>query len=197
MSSSRKLQQAFQAVDVDEEKGIVTAYGERFLFIPIALIHSIEDKLTDNFGPMTATSFEYEIGKEGGAQYVKIAAKAGFDIKSPKNIRAIADRLGTLSGWGKLEIVGFDFEKSLARLRWKNGVSVRNRKGKTPVCHFGRGILTGATETIFGKKCESLEISCQGKGDPYCEAVIGDPAEIGRVANTQRPGSSSRKSCQR
>ncbi len=172
---------------------MVTAYGERFLFIPVGLIHAIEDKLTDDFGPVTATSFAYEIGKEGGAQYVRIAAKAGFDIRSPKAIRAIADRLGTMSGWGKLDVVTFVFGQSLARIRWKNGVSVRNRKGKTPVCHFGRGVLTGAVETIFGEKCESLEVLCQGKGDPYCEAIIGDAAEIGRVADRQRPRLSPKK----
>jgi predicted hydrocarbon binding protein len=193
LTSSRKPQQIFQSLDVDEKKGIITAYGERFLFIPTGLIHSIENKLTENFGPVTATSFEYEIGKEGGAQYVRIAARAGFDIKSPKNIGAIADRLGTLSGWGKLDLVSIDFGQTIARLRWRNGVSVRNKKGKTPVCHFGRGILTGALEAIFGKKCESLEVLCQGKGDPYCEAVIGDSAEIGRVADTQRPRSGSRR----
>ena len=172
---------------------MVKAYGQRFLFIPVGLIHSIEDKLTEDFGPVTATSFEYAIGKEGGAQYVRLAANAGFDIRSPKAIRAIADRLGTMSGWGKLDVVTFDFEQSLARIRWKNGVSVRNRKGKTPVCHFGRGVLTGAVEEIFGEKCESLEIFCQGKGDPYCEAIIGDAGEIGRAADAQRPRSSTSK----
>ncbi len=188
----KQLREAFRALDVDEKKGILTAYDERFLFIPVKLIHSIEDRLTESFGPVTATGFQYEIGKEGGAQYVRIAEKAGFNVKNPKNIREIANRMGTLSGWGKLEVVGFDFENNIARIRWKNGVSVRNRKGKTPVCHFGRGILTGASEVIFGRKCESLEVSCQGKGDDYCEAIIGDPVQIGRVANGLRPGGSSR-----
>lgn len=62
-------------------------------------------------------------------------------------------------------------------------MSVRNRKGRTAVCHFGRGVLTGAVEEIFGRKCESLETSCQGKGDDYCEAIIGDADVIDRVAS--------------
>src|SRR5437879_13538694 len=110
------------------------------------------------------------------------AQKASFNIKTPTDIQRIASSLGTLDGWGKLEIVDFDPSKKFARIRWKNGVSVRNRKGKTPVCHFGRGILTGAIEQTFGRKCESLEVSCQGKGDRFCEAIIGDPAEITRHA---------------
>jgi predicted hydrocarbon binding protein len=175
-----------QALDIDEAKGIIRAYNERFLFIPVALIHSIEDRLTESFGPITATSFQYSIGKQGGAQYMSMAKKSGLNIKNPDDLRQIAERLGTLGGWGKLTIVDVDPMKKLARIRWTNGVSVRNRKGKTPVCHFGRGILTGAMEQTFGRKCESLEVSCQGKGDRFCEAIIGDPAEITRHAEQSK-----------
>jgi predicted hydrocarbon binding protein len=181
-----RLRQALQALDIDESKGIITAYNERFLFIPVGLIHSIEDRLTESFGPVTATSFQYEIGKQGGAQYMSIAKKSGFNVKRPGGLEQIADRLGTLSGWGKVSIVDFDLVKKMARIRWTNGVSVRNTKGKTPVCHFGRGIITGAMEETFGRKCESLEVSCQGKGDRFCEAVIGEPAEITRLAERSK-----------
>ena len=170
---------------VDEKKGTLSAYGERFLLIPVKLIHSIEDRLTDNFGPITATIFQYEIGKEGGAQYVRLAEKVGIGAKSPTDVQRIASSLGTANGWGKVEIVDFDFNKKIARIRWKNGVSVRNRNGKTPVCHFGRGVLTGAVEEIFGRRLESIELSCQGKGDRFCEAVVAEPAEISRLVETR------------
>lgn len=169
---------------VDPVKGTLEAYGERFLLIPINLIHSIEDRLTKNFGPVTATSLEYEIGREGGANYVRVARKAGIDLDSPERIQRVTDLLGTSSGWGRVEIVEFDFPKRSARIRWKNGVSVRNRKGKTPVCHFGRGILTGAVSEILGTNCESIEVSCQAKGDKACEAVIAEPKEISRIVET-------------
>ncbi len=189
MSAIRKLKrlrEAMRALDVDEERGILTAYGERFLFMPLTLIHSIEDRLTENLGPLTATSFQYEIGKEGGREYMRMARKAGYDITDFRELRKIAERLGTLGGWGKLQVTEVDPGRRIIRVRWTNGVSVRNRRGKTPVCHFGRGILTGCAEVIFDKKCESLETSCEGKGDQYCEAVIGDPAEIVRVANSHK-----------
>jgi predicted hydrocarbon binding protein len=175
-----------QGLSIDEKKGLLTSYNERFLLIPVKLIHAIEDRLTGDFGAATATSFQYEIGKEGGAEYVQIARRAGLDIKRQADIRELAGRMGTLSGWGRVEIVEFNFEKKLARVRWTNGVSVRNRNGRTAVCDFGRGVLTGAVEEIFDRKSESLETSCQGKGDEYCEAVIGDAAEIERVAGRLR-----------
>jgi predicted hydrocarbon binding protein len=170
---------------MNEQQGTLSAYGARFLLIPVKLIHSIEDRLTESFGPVTATSFQYEIGREGGAQYIHLAQKAGFSLKSPNDIQKIASSLGTLDGWGKLQIVDFDPAKKFARIRWKNGVSVRNRKGKTPVCHFGRGILTGAVGEIFATRLESIEVSCQGKGDSFCEAIIGEPREISRLADTR------------
>ena len=170
---------------MDEKQGTLSAYGARFLLIPVKLIHSIEDRLTESFGPVTATSFQYEIGREGGAQYIHLAQKAGFNIKTPSDVQRIASSLGTLDGWGKLEVIAFDPVKKFARIRWKNGVSVRNKQGKTPVCHFGRGILTGAVGEIFGTRLESIEVSCQGKGDGFCEAVIGEPREISRLADTR------------
>ena len=170
---------------MNAKQGTLNAYGARFLLIPVKLVHSIEDRLTESFGPVTATSFQYEIGREGGAQYVHLAQKAGFGLKSPSDIQKIASSLGTLDGWGKLEVIDFDPTKKFARIRWKYGVSVRNKKGKTPVCHFGRGILTGAVGEIFESRCESIEVSCQGKGDSFCEAVIGEPREISRMADTR------------
>ena len=170
---------------MDEKQGTLSSYGARFILIPVKLIHSIEDRLRESFGPVTATSFQYEIGREGGAQYIHLARKAGFSLKSPSDVQTIASSLGTLDGWGKLEIIDFDPTRKFARIRWKNGVSVRKRKGKTPVCHFGRGILTGAVGEIFGSRCESIEVSCQGKGDSFCEAIIGEPREISRLADTR------------
>jgi predicted hydrocarbon binding protein len=176
----------FKGVEIDSKKGTLTAFGTRFLLIPVGLIHSMEDRLTQSFGPVTATGFEYEIGMEGGGNFVDLARKAGLSTESLRDIQRIADTLGTLSGWGKLEVVDFDFKKKHARIRWTNGVSVRKHSGKTPVCHFGRGILTGAVASILGNKCESIETSCQGKGDKFCEAVIGAAADINRIAEEKR-----------
>ncbi len=176
---------AIHSLEVDASKGIITSFGQRFLFIPVELIHSIEDRLADMVGPMTATSFQYEIGKRGGSHYIHMAQKAGYDIKSSKDVGMIAANLGTLGGWGKLTVQEIDFKKKLIRLRWTNGVSVRpNKKSKTPVCHFGRGVLTGASEAMFGRKLESIELTCQGKGDAYCEALIAPPEEVARYAET-------------
>ena len=171
-----------QSLRVDPGEGTITAVDERFLIFPVRLIHSIEDRLVRNLGPVTATIFEYEIGKECGAQYMQIAAKSGLKPQTTEEVRNMVSQ-GGLSGWGRMEVEEFDFAKKLARIRWTNGVSVRSTKGKRPVCHFNRGLLTGATEVMLGRPCESLEVSCQGKGDKFCEAIIGIPKVIAGLAD--------------
>lgn len=174
------------SLKVDPEKGTVTAVDERFLIIPVRLINSMEDRLVRNFGPANATIFEYEIGKESGAAYMELAMRRGLKPKTSEDVRSMVQQAGS-SGWGRMDVIEFDFSKKLARMRWTNSVSVRNTKGKTPVCHFNRGLLTGATEVMLGRPCESLEVSCQGKGDKHCEAVIGDPKLIADIADKTKP----------
>ncbi len=189
MSAIRKLarlRQALKGVDIDDESGVLTAYGERFLLIPVKLIHSIEDRLTDNLGPVTATSFQYEIGRQGGRVYARLLDMAGYRRGDLGASQKAADQFGTLAGWGKIEVVESDSEKGIIRVRWRNGLSVRNKKGRTPVCHFVRGVMTGGAEEAWGRRCESVEILCEGKGDSYCEAVVGDPEEVARLAEASR-----------
>ena len=86
---------------VDEQKGTLNAYGERFLFIPVKLIHSLEDRLVKSLGPATATIFEYEIGREGGGEYIRIAERRGMDIKTRAGIQRLATPAGNYERMGK------------------------------------------------------------------------------------------------
>ena len=87
-SEERKASRsALGGLKVDPKEGTLTAFDERFLVIPVKLIHSIEDRLVRNFGSATATIFEYEIGKEGGAQYMRLATEAGYKTGSSDDVR--------------------------------------------------------------------------------------------------------------
>src|SRR5437879_12613434 len=83
---------------MNEKQGTLSAYGARFILIPVKLIHSIEDRLTESFGPVTATSFQYEIGREGGAQYIHLAHKAGFNVTTTDDIHRITYSTGHFFG---------------------------------------------------------------------------------------------------
>ncbi|MFQ6135666.1 MAG: V4R domain-containing protein [Candidatus Hydrothermarchaeales archaeon] len=41
-----------------------------------------------------------------------------------------------------------------------------------PVCHFERGLITGAVKEFLGKNIRSDETKCWGLGDLYCEFVL-------------------------
>ena len=181
----RRLRTLLKGVEVDEDRGTLTAYGIRFMLIPAKLLHSIEDRLSELLGPMTATSFVYEIGKEGGSVYVHLLDKAGYKLTDFGAVQKAADQYGSMAGWGKLVLVD-TYPRKRMKVRWTNGVSVRNKKGKNPVCHFVRGVMTGAAEEAWGMKCESLELYCEGKGDNYCEVVIGTPEQVSLLAEASR-----------
>jgi len=46
-------------------------------------------------GPLTP-QLPYEIGKRGGSHYIRMAQKAGYDIKNSKDVGMIAANLGIL-----------------------------------------------------------------------------------------------------
>src|SRR2546425_11584589 len=108
---------AIHSLEVDASKGIITSFGQRFLFIPVELIHSIEDRLADMVGPMTATSFQYEIGKRGGSHYIHMVQKLRYGIKMSKVVAMVAANLRTLCGLGKLTGQVVDFKKKSIRSR--------------------------------------------------------------------------------
>src|SRR5947209_19295572 len=70
---------------MNEKQGSLSAYGARFLLIPLKLIHSIQDRLTQGLGPVTATTLQYELGREGVAQHTHRARKARFNRKPTTN----------------------------------------------------------------------------------------------------------------
>src|SRR5256886_14865261 len=93
-------------------KETIPPSGKHFLSFRVGLIPSIKKSLGNRVGPMTATSFQYEIGKRGGSHYIRMAQKAGYDIKESKDVGLIAANLGTLGGWGKLSVEEIDFKKN-------------------------------------------------------------------------------------
>ncbi len=176
------LTDLFYDADIDPRKGIISIGGERFFIMPIMMLHSIENKLKQNFGPVTASTFVYDIGKQLGIDILKTMKKAGMKLPSRAsevtlNKSEAGRTLGVFSGTGTTKIREFDFGKKLLRVQWKDGISVQSRNGKVPVCHYTRGALTGAMEDLFGVKLESMETYCEGMGDKYCEAIIA-PEEL-------------------
>lgn len=180
--SSGNLEKTLVGFNLDEEKGMLTAFGERFLIMPVKFMRSIEDLLIKTFGPIAAANFLYEMGREAGKHSVELASAAGYDLTQLRDQQRLGKELISRWGWGRIGEVQLGPERKLVRTQRTNSVFVRTQKGKTPVCHFLRGLDAGTLQVAFGKRCESIEVSCEGKGNISCEIITGNPAEIARFA---------------
>lgn len=176
------LERAFQDLRAEVEKGLLKEDREFSPVRPSKLMHSIEDSLIRSFGRISATNLLYEMGKEAGRNSAKRVEKETSNISALQAFRQICRVLTPVWGWESLETSEFDLEKRLARSRGMGSIYLRNRTGKTPTCHFGRGLVAGVLEVILRTECESIEIACEGRGDNYCELIAGAPAQIARLA---------------
>jgi predicted hydrocarbon binding protein len=178
-----KLENGLRGFNLDE-KGILTAFGDRFLIMPAKFMHSIEDLLIKTFGPIAAANLLYEMGREAGKYSVELASTAGYDLTQVQDQQRLGKELISQWGWGRTGTVQLGPERKLARTQRTNSIFVRTRRGKTPVCHFLRGLDASILQVAFGKRCESIEVSCEGKGNTSCEIVTGNPAQVARFAET-------------
>ncbi len=156
--------------------------GERFVIMPVKFIHSVEDQLIRTFGPLAAANFVYEMGRDAGKHYYRLVSAASYDTDKVRDFQRVGQELVGLWGWGGFNQVEFDLKKLVARSQSTNSIFVRNKTGKSPVCHYMRGLEAGLYEVAFGKRCESIEVLCEGKGDTNCELVTGKPLQISRLA---------------
>lgn len=181
--NNRTRETVLPDLQVDTAKGIVTAFGERVLIMPVKFVHSIEDQLFKTFGPIPGANFLYEMGREAGKHSAALVAPHGSGIDVIRD-RRLSKELAPLWGWGGLVNVELDFRNMVARSQRTNSIFVRDRTGKSPVCHYIRGLEAGAFEIVFGRECESIEVLCEGKGNPNCELVTGKSVKIARLAES-------------
>lgn len=177
------LWEALRSIRVNPDKGTVEIRGQRFLLVPASFISAIEDRLIQDFGREIAATFLYEVGKTAGRSYVEMAKRLGFKTETSEDVRRILEKLGTLGGWARVELVKADMKARRAIIRWWNGVSVRDRKSEAPVCHIGRGLMAGGAEVIFGTGCEAIERRCEAMGHEFCEVVVGESEAVMNYVN--------------
>lgn len=176
------LEKAFQELKAEIERGVLLDESERTLARPVKLIRSIEALLVRTFGGITASNLLYEIGKEAGRHSITSVDKEISRISSVRRFQQVCSNFAPVWGWERLQTKEFNFEKRLVISIGEGSIYVRNKTGRIPICHFGRGTLAGALQAVLRASCESIEIACEGKGDNYCEVITGAPSEIARLA---------------
>ncbi len=177
-----KLEKIIQELEVNPQSGILTIRGNRILLMPAWVLHSIDEWVVKTFGPTAAPSLLYEMGREAGRESMKLMENAGVQIRDSRELDKVREEFAFLWGWASLNTLEFDSGKRIVRSRATGSIFVGEKKGRTPVCHFGRGLDAGALGVMFGRPCESIEVACEGKRDDYCELVTGASAQIAGLA---------------
>jgi predicted hydrocarbon binding protein len=160
----------------------LTENGTRTVVVPESFFEALGVRLVKDFGPNAAENILYEIGRDAGRTFVRIAERdSGRRIESEAGIRALLRRFADF-GWADIEFQELDVPGKYAVIEWKNGVGVPRGGSGFPVCHLGRGLLSGAAEVVFRSPCDAIETTCQAMRGDHCEIVVGVPDRVALVA---------------
>jgi len=75
-------------------------------------------------------------------------------------------------GWAKPELVFVDLPGKKATLRLYESFECPKEEGDRVYSHFLRGFINGSFSVMMRKRTSTKEVSCQAKGDPYCEFMV-------------------------
>jgi predicted hydrocarbon binding protein len=146
------------------------------LLMPRWFFVAIKKQVEALAGPEIARKVYYEAGYEGATLWAQTQIK-----EASLRGRAVMDqylRSGSLRGWGRFEIVGFEIAKGTGVFRLYNS-AIAEEKGSSKglVCDHMPGSLAGAFQTILDHEGKNLKVvgretRCLSKGDPWCEFVV-------------------------
>lgn len=154
----------------------------RTVVVPESFFEALGIRLVKDFGPNAAENLLYEIGRDAGRSFVRMAVRdRGHRAESEDSIRSHLQRFGDF-GWAEIGFQTLDVPGKFAVVEWKNGVAVPRGGSAIRVCHLGRGLLSGAAEVAFGAPCDAIETKCQAMGADHCEIVVGVPERVAPVA---------------
>lgn len=151
--------------------------------VPASFFSALGVRLTKNFGRNAAEAMLYDIGQEVGRSFVKTAqAYLGAEMRTEEDVRTLLGYFDREFRWAKISLESVDVPGKAAVVAWREGVGVPRGGSKLPVCHLGRGLLSGAAEIVFQTRCDAIETQCEAMGADHCRIVVGDPDRIAEIA---------------
>ena len=159
---------------------------DRTVVVPEAFIYALGTRLLRDFGPNAAERILYDIGRDAGRAFARMTERYLGPIREREDVEAMIRTFDTEYHWADIRLREFDFAGKSAVVEWRNGVGVPRGGSPEPVCHLGRGLLSGAAEIVFGAKCDAIETKCQAMGAESCEIVVGVPERMAEVAERGR-----------
>ena len=156
---------------------------QRTVVVPETFFTALGARLVKDFGPNGAASVLYDTGRRAGRDFVLMAEKyLGESIRHEEEIRALILMFGREYRWADLTVKELDVPGKYAVIDWRNGVGVPSGGSRRPVCHIGRGLLSGAAEVFFDQPCDAIETQCQAMGADHCELIVGASDRVAKVA---------------
>ncbi len=132
------------------------------IFFRILHLYMLEEYV----GAVTAVKILYSTGEEVGKTFAGVYATdtlEGFLEELRKFLEKEKVAIISIESMTDTKIV-IKSEESMTSA----GIPAINK----PICHFERGLITGAIKEYLGKNITSREVKCWGLGDLYCEFVL-------------------------
>lgn len=185
----------------DDANGQIWLDEQRMLLLHASSFGRLRVELIESLGIEHAKAILFRLGFSSGKTDARLSKKVRSNACSD-DVFAIGPQLQMLEGIVKVEPIDLhiDVEKGnyYADIRWHNSFEamehIREIGIQTEsVCWSLLGYACGHTSEFMGKSILYKEVSCIGKGDPFCQ-VIGKPKEewedgIEMVADFSKGGS--------
>lgn len=163
--------------------------SKRTAVVPESFFNALGARLSKDLGSHAAQNVLYELGRDAGHSFIAVAEdRLGRRIKTEADYRDLLRLFAEEFGWAHMSLKSIDLPGKHVVVEWWNGVGVPTRGSPEPVCHLGRGLLSGATEVVFGGSCDAIETQCQAMGAKRCEIVVGVPNQIAYLSEEREPG---------
>ena len=138
--------------------------------------------------PETIVGFQKNIEKYNRKEAQEALFQGGYQggylsANKYKQMQNLSDRetisfmmaMGAEIGWGKFQLIEYDFEDRKLQIRVKNSAFAEAYgDSKAAVCHLINGVLSGLATVLFRRNCIGSETECLAKGDTDCVFHISE-----------------------
>jgi len=182
-----EIEEAREAVEIDAEAGVVTAWGSRaFLFDIDSSLYVLREQMTREIGLDSAADIFYQAGFAGAAALVAFVVRETPAAEGFERLEAALSHL-SVAGYALLHLEGTRRRTGEIWIRAENSAEaalMRDREGRSGyACDYLRGLLRGLVEGLppspeFAAALECVETSCIANEDPECRFLVATPAHL-------------------
>lgn len=136
---------------------------------------SLQSELQSTF--MTGGSVILQrMGYSYGRYLARLAKQRALRARktlTPSSVLDILLEASSDQGWGKLSVIGGNFEIGSVNLVMKNCFfCLHEKKGSFATCHFLVGLVVGVADEVTGFSHKASESRCVSKDDGLCEIKV-------------------------